>query len=103
MLYCDSSRILHNREAMMGYTDQLKHMFDKIQDEGRDLTEWEENFIESCIRQFKAKGELSEKQIAIVDRIYTNRTPTGTTFGEGGVTGRFSSESKTDRVRNEGR
>ena len=75
--------------------EKVKRWVDAIQDQGRGLSEWEESFVDSCIRQFKAKGSLSDKQCDILERIYSERTPTGSRFGEEG--------SKTTRVRTEGR
>lgn len=37
------------------------------------LSEWEENFIESCEKQLKYKPELSEKQTEIIERIYQEK------------------------------
>ena len=62
--------------------DQVKRMVDTIQNEGRNLTEWEDNFIKSIVQQYKRKGSLSERQIEIVERIYANKTPTGSPHGE---------------------
>jgi len=74
----------------------IKHQIQCIQDHGIDLTDWEKDFIRSIILQHKAGRELSEKQCAIVERIYTNRTPTGSRFG-------YEEGKKTTRVREEGR
>lgn len=83
---------------------EIGKMVDKIQNEGRNLTDWEKNFVQSCVNQYKRKGSLSERQVEILERIYVDKTPTGTTFGEGSFTGRFGSEArKTERVRSEGR
>lgn len=41
---------------------------------GVNLSPWEEDFIESVSDQVKAGRPLSEKQIAIVERIYAERT-----------------------------
>jgi len=38
------------------------------------LTPWEKNFIESIADQFDRKGSLSEKQEAILERIYAEKT-----------------------------
>ena len=34
------------------------------------LTEWETEFITSVIDQFQSKGDLSDKQAAIVEKIF---------------------------------
>lgn len=59
----------------------IQKMIDAIQGYGQGLTSWEETFIESCIRQFKVKGTLSDRQVEIIERIYSEKTPTGTSFG----------------------
>ena len=46
----------------------------KIDEEGQDLTSWEQNFLTSVTEQFEKKGTLSEKQIEIVERIYSEKT-----------------------------
>jgi hypothetical protein len=62
--------------------EQVKQMVDTIQNEGRNLTEWEDNFVKSCITQYKRKGSLSERQVEIIERIYAQKTPTGSAYGE---------------------
>jgi len=74
----------------------VKHQIQCIQDHGLNLTEWEEEFIRSIILQHKAGRTLSEKQEAIVERIYNAKTPTGSRFG-------YEEGKKTTRVREEGR
>lgn len=70
--------------------------------ESTKLTTWEENFVESCSRQLEAKGQLSDKQMEIVDKLYMDKTPRMGTVGDRDT--RMSpSEQKTSRIRNEGR
>jgi len=38
------------------------------------LTEWEDNFVSSLKGQLEKKGSLSEKQVEILERIYSERT-----------------------------
>jgi hypothetical protein len=38
------------------------------------LTPWEEDFVESIEAWFKAKGNLTEKQEAIIERIYREKS-----------------------------
>lgn len=40
------------------------------QNSTKELTEWEHNFIESIYDQFERKGNLSDKQCEILERIY---------------------------------
>ncbi len=57
---------------------RLVHVCDWIacvNDEGRSLTTWEEEFMESITEQFEATGDLSEAQIDTLERIYAERTP----------------------------
>ncbi len=46
---------------------------DAVNDEGRDLSDWEKNFMESVTDQFISRGSLSEKQVEILERIYTEK------------------------------
>lgn len=56
---------------------RLKHVWEWleiIRERGIELTEWETNFIQSCYDQWERKRTLSEKQIDIIERIYTEKT-----------------------------
>ena len=46
-----------------------------VNDEGRKLTDWEVQFMESITEQFDNSGSLSEKQEEILERIYTEKVP----------------------------
>ena len=37
------------------------------------LTDWEEEFLQSCDSQLKKKNELSEKQEEIIERIFREK------------------------------
>lgn len=39
------------------------------------LTDWETRFIESVSDQFERMASLSEKQLTILERVYTERVP----------------------------
>ena len=41
--------------------------------EWEKLTNWEEEFLQSCDSQLKKKNELSEKQIDIIERIFREK------------------------------
>ena len=41
-----------------------------VNDYGRDLTKWEEDFMESITEQFRAHNWISDKQEEILERIY---------------------------------
>lgn len=49
-------------------------MLQALQTPSKTLTKWEESFVESLQEQFDAKGSLSDRQLEILDRIYTERT-----------------------------
>ena len=44
-----------------------------VNNEGEDLTKWEESFMSSITDQFDRTRSLSEKQEAILERIYTEK------------------------------
>jgi len=41
--------------------------------EGLNLSQWEKGFVDSIQDQFDRSGHLSEKQIDILERIYTEK------------------------------
>ena len=45
-----------------------------IEEGGRGVTDWEQGFVESCKEALESGRRLSEKQIKILERIYTERT-----------------------------
>lgn len=53
----------------------LKQWIVAVNDEGRKLTDWEVQFMESITEQFDNSGSLSEKQEEILERIYTEKVP----------------------------
>ncbi len=46
-----------------------------VNDEGQGLDAWELGFMESITDQFERTRTLSEAQIDMLERIYTERTP----------------------------
>ena len=46
-----------------------------VEDNGRNLTKWEEDFIESIGEQFADTGSLSDRQQEILERIRAEKTP----------------------------
>jgi hypothetical protein len=55
--------------------DTLLYWIKTIQDEASDkLSDWESNFIDSIDRQLAYKGQLSEQQEKILERIYAEKT-----------------------------
>ena len=55
-------------------TELIAHMLDCLKTPSRELTKWEEGFVESVDEQFTKRGSLSEKQIAVLERIYAEKT-----------------------------
>ena len=53
----------------------IKEMLDRTAHEGVNLTKWEEDFIESISNQFDIRNSLSDKQIDILEKIYTEKVP----------------------------
>jgi hypothetical protein len=54
--------------------DLIAHMLDSLKTPSRELTKWEEDFIESIDEQFTERSSLSEKQFEILERIYAEKT-----------------------------
>lgn len=52
---------------------QIEYMLDSVENEGRGLSPWEKSFTESVRDQFDRRGDLSEKQVEILERIYTEK------------------------------
>jgi hypothetical protein len=48
---------------------------DKIQEEGRGLSKWEQDFVQSVSNQFCERGSISDRQEEILERIYAEKTP----------------------------
>lgn len=46
-----------------------------IQEEGRGLSKFEVDFVESVAVQLEERGRLSERQVEILERIYAEKTP----------------------------
>ena len=53
----------------------LDGWIDTITAVGRNLTEWEIEFVDSVGQQLDDTGTLSPKQEAILERIYAEKTP----------------------------
>jgi hypothetical protein len=56
-------------------THVLKDWVNKIEEDGRGLTEWEENFVESVSEQLTETGSISLRQQEILEQIYAYKTP----------------------------
>jgi hypothetical protein len=53
-----------------------KHWIAIIINDGKDLTEWEESFVDSISKYLDRYHYLTEKQQNILERIYADKTPT---------------------------
>jgi hypothetical protein len=54
--------------------ENVKLWIDTVNEEGRGLTEWEEDFMDSITEQFETRRSLSERQEEILERIYAEKT-----------------------------
>lgn len=54
--------------------EMIKHFFSSLEMPAKTLTEWELGFIESISAQYDERGNLSDKQFEILERIYTEKT-----------------------------
>ena len=53
----------------------IRQWIERINEEGRGLSQWEQQFMESITDQAGVSGSVSEKQQEILERIYVNKTP----------------------------
>lgn len=52
----------------------IKEWIDKVNYESKNLSKWEEDFMESITDQFDRRGLLSDRQEEILERIYAEKT-----------------------------
>ena len=52
----------------------IEQMLQSLEAPVKELTKWEENFLESIADQFQQKGSLSDRQFEILDKIYGEKT-----------------------------
>ena len=53
----------------------LQYWIDTILNEAEErLTDWERNFLESIQSQLNLRGSLSNRQIDVLERIYSEKT-----------------------------
>lgn len=52
----------------------IKDWISRVNEDGRGLTDWEQNFMKSITDQFEQRGSLSDKQEEILERIYAEKT-----------------------------
>ena len=54
--------------------DLIDSLLNALETPLKDLTKWEENFLESVSDQFQRTRDLSDRQLEVLDRIYTEKT-----------------------------
>lgn len=52
----------------------IQHMLQALETPSKDLTKWEEDFTQSVRQQFNVRGTLTDRQVEILDGIYTEKT-----------------------------
>lgn len=52
--------------------NKIKDLLDQIDEEGKGLTDWEIEFVDSMMKQIDSK-EPTKKQLDIIDRIIKQR------------------------------
>lgn len=52
----------------------IREWIELVNTEGRGLTKWEQDFMESITQQFYETASLSDRQEEILERIYSERT-----------------------------
>ena len=59
----------------MSTNDDHRDWIERVNDEGVNLTKWEEGFMINITDQFERSGRLSPGQIETLEKIYAERTP----------------------------
>lgn len=52
----------------------IKHMLESLETPSKVLSEWETKFLESVTDQFVNRGMISERQLEILESLYTEKT-----------------------------
>lgn len=52
---------------------RIAWLMENVTDDIDKCTEWEQSFVRSVDEQFRKKGEISDKQYDILERIYDQR------------------------------
>jgi hypothetical protein len=55
--------------------DVIRSWIESIQDNGRGLSKWEQDFVESVAEQMERSNSVSDRQEEILERIYAEKTP----------------------------
>lgn len=67
-------RMRETKETREKKRTLIQHMLTELETPAKALTKWEMGFVESVGEQFDSRGTLSEKQMEILERIYSERT-----------------------------
>lgn len=59
---------------MMDRDTLIEHMFQLLESPSRELTKWEENFLESVQEQWARRKTLTDRQFETLERIYAEKT-----------------------------
>lgn len=70
----DPNRLRRDEEENKKRLDLIKSWIDEVNEHGKGLTDWEENFMESLTEQFNLYGTMSPKQQDILERIRSSKT-----------------------------
>ena len=54
-------------------SDEIARMISECIDEGRDLNDWERNFLESISTAYETYGTLTERQAAVLEKIHNEK------------------------------
>ena len=52
----------------------IAHMLKELVSPSKPLSSWEDTFVESVSSQFERRGDLSDKQVETLTRIYEEKT-----------------------------
>lgn len=53
----------------------IQHFLSSLESPSKRLSPWELNFLESVSDQFSRRGDLSERQFEILERLYAEKAP----------------------------
>lgn len=74
----DSVMIVFQKIGIINMTkepDVIEDWINRVQTEGRNLSKWEENFMESIQERFERTRFITDRQEEILERIYTETVP----------------------------
>lgn len=53
----------------------IENWINTVQEEGRNLSKWEQDFMESIQDQWERRKFITDRQEEILERIYSEKTP----------------------------